>query len=335
MKWISKHRNELKNVNLVNQSSYLIKNYLRIKTTKLFFGLALVATLFTSCYTEVIVADNHGDPIPAITLAELVGSYELWYVDIERTTGNGNIPFLQKAFTVSFRNGKIFANNNLVGFGSQGNGFGIDVGYYDTYGNTLEVDHDIDGFYSFKVTQLNDFEIELFFPQQNISYVLEGYQRNTFDYDTVFYRNIHYFLQEYDAWEKTFTSEYGNLNEFDYENYLAFIPGGGDGNFQSSQDQNGIHPYDLYWDYTGIYNVDDVSGTERLKYLTLDYDYLGNEYFELSVVNDQTIELFHSDSGTLYEFTGRGYIQYRTASEGKLRKTKKDIAKTMKKISQF
>lgn len=309
--------------------------YLQIKTIKLFLGFALVANLFTSCYTEVIVENNQVDPIPVITVAELIGSYELWYVDIERTQGNGHIPFLQKAFTVSFRNGKLFANNNLVGFGNQGNGFGIDVGYYNSYSDVLDVDHDIDGRYSFKVTPLNDFEIELHFPQQNISYVLEGYQRNTFDYDRVFYRNIHYFLQEYNTWEKTYTSEYGNLNEFDNENYVAFLPGGGDGNFKSSQDQNGVHPFDVFYDYTGIYNVDDVAGTETLKYLTLDYDYLGNEYFELSVINDQTIALFHSDSGTLYEFTGRGYIAYRTASEGKLRKTKAAIAKTMTKISKF
>ena len=38
---------------------------------------------------------------------------------------------------------------------------------------------------------------------------LNGYQRTTFDYDFVFYDNIHYFLQEYEAWEKTYTSEMG------------------------------------------------------------------------------------------------------------------------------
>ena len=89
------------------------------------------------------------------------------------------------------------------------------------------------------------------------------------------------------------------------------------------------------FNFVGIYNVDNVPGNETLKYLTLDYDYLGNEYFELSVINDQTIELFHSDSGTIYEFTGRGYIQYKTTNAGKLRKSNADIAKTMKKISKF
>jgi len=307
-----------------------------MKTIKLFFGFALLATLFTSCYQEVIIEDtNYSDPYSVITLDELINSYELWYIDVERKQGNGNIPFLQMAFTISFRNGTLYANNNLVGFGSQGNGFGIDVGYYDTYNGTLGIDHDIDGYYNFQVTQLNNFEIELYFPQQNISYILEGYQRNTFDYNKVFYRNIHYFLQEYEAWEKTYTSEYGNLNEFDYENHLGFLPGGGDGNFRSSRDPNGTHPYDLYWDYTGIYNVDDVYGTETLKYLTLDYDYFGNEYFELSVLSDQRIELFHNASGTLYEFTGRGYIQYKNAGEGKLRKSKAEIAESMKKISKF
>ena len=54
------------------------------------------------------------------------------------------------------------------------------------------------------------------------------FRRNaSFDYDFVFYDNIHYFLQEYEAWEKTFTSElWVLLNEFDNENYLQFLAGG-------------------------------------------------------------------------------------------------------------
>ena len=66
------------------------------------------------------------------------------------------------------------------------------------------------------------------------------------------------------------------------------------------------------------------------KTLTLDYDFFDNEYFELNVINDGLIELYHPDSGSFYEFTGRGYIQYKkpegsskaegSASEDKLRK---------------
>ena len=44
-----------------------------------------------------------------------------------------------------------------------------------------------------------------------------------------------------------------------------------------------------------------------------------NENFELSVLNDARIELYHASSGTTYEFDGRGYIQFRTSkdAEGK------------------
>lgn len=305
-----------------------------MKTIKLFFGITLSAMLFTSCYTEVIIEDPHVDPVQSITLGELVTSYELWYVDIDRSSGNGYIPFMQKAFTVSFQNGTLYANNNLVGIGEQGYGFGIDVGFYDTYNFVIDITHDIDGFYSFKVNQLNHNEIELYYAPLNLSYILVGYQRNTFDYDALFYDNIHYFIQEYMAWEKTYASPYGDPNEFDYENFIQFLPGGGDGNFRSSQDPNGTNINNLYWDYTGIYNIDDVPGDRYLKYLTLDYDYLGNEYFELSVINDHTIELFHVMSGTLYRFTGKGYIQYKS-TEGKLRFSKAEIAKQMIKISNF
>lgn len=305
-----------------------------MKTIKLFLGYSLVALLFSSCYTEVFVEDDHIDQVPQVTLGQLVSSYDLWYVDINRSSGNGYIPFMQKAFTVSFRNGTLSANNNLVGIGDQGYGFGVNIGYYDTYDFVLDVSHDLEGFYSFDVTQISPNEIRLYFPDSNLSYVLVGYQKHTFDYNALFYDNIHYFLQEYSAWEKIYTSEYGSLNEFDYENFVAFLSGGGDGNFLSSQDPNGTNINNIYWDYTGIYNVDDVSGNQYLKYLTLDYDYLGNEYFELSVINDTTIELFHESSGTLYRFQGKGYIQYK-GLEGKLRKSKTEIEKSMVKISKF
>ena len=48
----------------------------------------------------------------------------------------------------------------------------------------------------------------------------------------------------------------------------------------------------------------------NLKTLTLDYDSFGNELFELTVIDDETIELFHLASETIYEFKGRGYIQF-------------------------
>ena len=67
---------------------------------------------------------------------------------------------------------------------------------------------------------------------------------------------------------------------------------------------------DIYWDYVGDYSVANVQSYDNLKILTLDYDSWGNEEFELTVINDEKISLYHIDSGTTYEFTGRGFIQY-------------------------
>ena len=282
-----------------------------MKTIKLLSGFALIALLFTSCYTEVVVDDyaydNYQEPI---SVNQLLNSYELWYVDINETIGYGETPFLQMAFTVSFRNGNLYANNNLVGIGSQGNGYGIQIGYYNAYNMILDIDHDIDGYDSFDVYQIDYNTIELYNPFNDTSYFLHGYQRANFDYDYVFYDNIQYFLQEYEAWEKTYTSNFGALNEFDNENFLQFLSGGNDNNFRSSQDPEGTNPNNIYWDYSGLYGVNDVNGNMYLKTLTLDYDYFDNEFFELSIVNDQRVELYHPSSGTVYEFTGRGYIQY-------------------------
>ncbi|WP_452220075.1 nicotinic acid mononucleotide adenyltransferase [Lacinutrix salivirga] len=280
-----------------------------MKTIKLLSIFALATTLFTSCYTEVIV-DDYADPTPAISLHQLLNSHELWYVDINQTVGYGETYFLQIAFTVSFKNGVLYANNNLVGIGSQGNGFGVPIGYYDAYDMILDIDHDIDGFDSFDVYQVDYNTIELYNPFNDTSYFLEGYQRSNFDYDYVFYDNIHYFMQEYEAWEKTYTSNFGALNEFDNENYLQFLAGGNDSTFRSSQDLQGTNPNNIFWDFTGDYSIGNVSGNLYTKTLTLDYDYFDNEFFELNVINDQTVELLHTDSGTVYEFKGRGYIQY-------------------------
>ena len=159
--------------------------------------------------------------------------------------------------------------------------------------------------------------IELYNPNNDTSYFLNGYQRNYFDYDFIFYDNIHYFLQEYEAWEKTYTSEIGAINEFDNENYLQFLAGGNDSTFQSSQDYNISNVNNIYWDYTGIYGIQDVANNDYLKTLTLDYDYFDNEFFELNVIDDGLIELYHPSSGTYYEFTGRGYILYMKNAEGK------------------
>ena len=296
-----------------------------MKTIKLLSGFALVATLLTSCYSEVIVED----PGPSISLNQLLSSYELWYVDINQTSGYGETPFLQIAFTLSFRGGTLYANNNLVGFGSQGNGFGIAVGDYDAYDMILDVYHDIDGYQTFDVYQINNNTIELYNPFNDTSYFLKGYQRSTFDYDFIFYDNIHYFLQEYKAWEKTYTSEVGALNEFDNENYLQFLAGGNDSEFRSSQDVNVYDVNNIYWDYTGVYGVGNVANNMYLKTLTLDYDYFDNEYFELNVINDGKIELYHPSSGTYYEFSGRGYIQYMRTS-GDTSKSSKDIVKKRK-----
>ena len=303
-----------------------------MRTIKILFGFALIASLFTSCYSEVIVDDFRDDT--SISINQLLNSHELWYVDINQTSGYGSIPFMEIAFTLSYRNGTLYANNNLVGIGSQGNGFGIPVGNYDAYDMILDVNHEIDGYQTFDVYQIDGNTIELYSPFEDTSYFLEGSQRSNFDYDYVFYDNIHYFLQEYEAWEKTYTSDFGALNEFDNENYLQFVAGGDDVTFRSSQDENGIGINDIFWDYTGAYAVGDIANDMYLKTLALDYDYFDNEYFELNVINDAKIELYHEDSGTAYEFEGRGYIEFLRTSNTINKSTSETQSSVQKKRKQ-
>lgn len=284
-----------------------------------FLGFAV-----SSCYTEVIIDDEIIVESPRNTAA-MLESYDLWYIDINATTGNGDVPFLQQAFTLTFDRGVLWANNNLVGLGKTGNGLGITVGYYSPLNGAVEVDHDVDGLWLFEIFVVNGNIIELYHSGTNTSYFLQGYQRNSFDYDQVFYDNIQYFLQEYTLWEKVFTSEAGALNDFDEETYLQFLPISGGGIFRSSIDPAGIPISQVRWDYEGEYQVFDVRNDPTFKTLTLDYDFMGNDYFELYVPNDNTIELYHPDSGTLYEFKGRGFQQYLKSDNG---------ANTRKRIKQ-
>lgn len=282
-----------------------------MKTIKLLTGYFLLATLMVSCYADVIIEDDFIEE-SAFNTDQVLQSFDLWYVDINATQGNGEVPFLQRAFTVSFDRGILYANNNIVGIGKTGGGYGIDVGTYGTLRGIVDIDHDIDGRWALEVFAINRNTIELYDARSDTSYFLKGYQTNTFDYDMVFYDNINYFIQEYDAWEKIYTSETGALNDFDDENYLQFLPSF----FRSSLDTPNTNVSNLQWDFEGDYEVYDIQGDSSLKALTLDYDFFSDDYFELYVINDSTIELYHPDSGTTYEFRGRGYQEYLKSAKG-------------------
>ncbi|QCX02094.1 nicotinic acid mononucleotide adenyltransferase [Aggregatimonas sangjinii] len=300
-----------------------------MKTIQLLLGFVLAGALLASCTTDVIIEDEFIEE-SAFNTAVVLESYDLWYVDINATRGNGEVPFLQRAFTISFNNGVVYANNNIVGIGKTGNGFGIDVGTFGTFNGAVEIDHDVDGLWLLDVFAVNANTLELRDPRSGTSYFINGYQTNNFDYDFVFYDNIDYFIQEFDAWEKTYTSQEGALNDFDDENFLQFLPT----LFRSSIDAPGTSFNNLQWDFQGDYEVYDVENDETLKTLTLGYDGMGNDYFELYVINDSTAELYHPDSGTTYEFRGRGYQEYLKSGKSTVEKKRKKTSRPVMKVKR-
>ena len=277
-----------------------------MKSLKLLFAIIISGTLLSSC-TEVFY-DSYQEEVYQPSLENVVSSYDLWYIDYHRTTGTGDIPYVSRAFTLSFINGTLYANNNIADIGRTGNGLGIDVGNYNTFNGVLETNHDLDGANDFEVTVVSNNEIRIYNYRQNVNYYLIGYNTNNFDYDRLFYENIEYFLQEYIAWKKVDTFG-GTLNAFDDENYLAFTPENIT-TFYSSQDNLGTNIDLIDWSYIGGYEVYDVTGYEDLKILTLNYDGGDIEEFELSVINDSNIRLYHINSDTTYDFSGRGFVQY-------------------------
>jgi hypothetical protein len=223
-----------------------------MKTLKLLLTLVITGTLLSSCSTDY----------EDLSLEEVVSGYDIWYVDYHKTEGTGDIRYVSRAFTLSFINGILYANNNIVDIGRTGNGLGIDVGTYNTFNGLLETNHGVDGAIDFEVTILSDNEIRLYNFRQNVSYYLIGYNTNNFNYDQLFYENIEYFLQEYEAWEKVSTNG-GVPNAFDDENYLRFIPDNLT-TFESSQDNFSANIGSIDWSYVGGYEVYDVSGYEDL-----------------------------------------------------------------------
>tara|TARA_B110000967_G_scaffold209261_1_gene264613 strand:+ start:2314 stop:3237 length:924 start_codon:yes stop_codon:yes gene_type:complete len=272
-----------------------------MKTLKLLLAIFITGTLLSSCSSNSF--ENYQP-----TLEDVVSGYDVWYVDYHRTSGSGDIPFVSRAFTLSFINGILYANNNIVDIGRTGNGLGIDVGTYDTFNGLLETNHDLDGINDFEVTVLSDNEIRIYNFRQNVNYYLIGYNTDNFNYDQLFYENIEYFLQEYIAWEKV-DAVGGTPNAFDDENYLQFTPENIT-TFYSSQDSFGAQAELISWDYAGGYEIFDVAGYEDLKILTLNYDGGDIEEFELSVIDDGNISLYHLNSDTTYDFLGRGFLQY-------------------------
>ena len=286
-----------------------------MKTLKLIIGIVFIGILVSSCNVE-----NHVHEEDPISINEVMTRHEIWYVDYNNTTGNGFVPFISKAFTLSFFDGKMYANNNIVGLKFTGDGFGIETGTYASVpGDLLQINHDIDGVYNFEVIVDSYNHIRLYNAYEDVTYYLDGYSRNDFDYDSVYYDNIEYFLQEYIAWRKIYTSATGDINDFDYENYLAFTPENNT-TFYSSQDIEGTLITDLIWDFEGSYKIENIIGHDDMKYLTLYYDGGVVEEFELTVLDDVNIELYHMNSGTIYEFQGNGFIQYKNLNNSRTRK---------------
>lgn len=293
-----------------------------MKSIKLLLLMALTGILFNSCTLsdgERFEDDFQNNQY----LKEIVSQYDVWYLDYHRTIGSGDIAYVSRAFTMSFVNGVLYANNNIVDIGRTGNGFGIEIGTYDVFNGLLEINHHLDGVYNFEVTQLSPNEISIYNPIENINYYLIGYQISQFDYDKLFYENIEYFLQEYVDWEKIETIG-GIPTAFDNENYMAFTPEDMT-TFYSSQDTFNTQINDIHWDFVGGYEVYDVHGYEDLKILTLNYDHGEFEEFELSVRNDREIQLYHLNSKTNYWFSGREFIYYSKGKNSK--KNGKDLEK--------
>ena len=79
-----------------------------------------------------------------------------------------------------------------------------------------------------------------------------------------------------------------------------------------------------------------MQGYENLKILTLNYDTGDTEEFELSVINDEKIRLYHINSRTTYDFLGNEFVQHlkgkKTIRNSNRKRTKIKREKRKRKI---
>lgn len=266
--------------------------------------LLLLGSLIVFFVSSCSVRDDYYEE-NQLTLGEFLHSYDLWMVNVNATRGHERIPFLQKAFTLTFSRNTLLSNNNLVGIGSVGGGYGRAIGQFYTSEAHLTVRHDQDGSYRFRIVQVSADEIDLYDLDSDAVYRLEGYNKRNFNYDKLFFDNLRYFLQEYTHWEKVYTSQQGAINPFDEENFLRFFSLNGDYIFETKDYLNRPTPL-----YQGLYAIDDIRNVSDVKLLKLYYPN-GVEQFEIKVLNDGEIELFHLNSRTVYHFRGIRNIIYK------------------------
>jgi len=274
------------------------------KAYYLLIGL-LTTLLFASCSSN----DDYNSGVPQQDYSYLLQQFDLWEVDHSLTSGYGAVPFLDKAITITFSQGVLYANNNFSGLGFVGNGFGIDVASYQLGINSVAINHDLDGRFVLEIYYLGANKIQLIDRNQNITYTLYGFSKAAYDYEAVVYSNINLLLQEFVAWRKV--EPLGSIGHaFDQENYLGFDISGNV--FLSSVDLPNTPLSDIFWDYDGIYSVINTSDF-KTKILELKYAN-GVETFELRLLDnglDNTIYLYNLNTRVEYVFVGDGYIQFK------------------------
>ena len=86
-----------------------------MKIIKSILVLVLSISLVSSCQQDDYYNPHTQPEVEPINLEMLLTDYDLWYVDYNKTTGEGDVPFVSIAFTMSFINGRVYANNNIGG----------------------------------------------------------------------------------------------------------------------------------------------------------------------------------------------------------------------------
>lgn len=266
--------------------------------------LLFLITILVGCNhfyePDVIVVNQR--PVREST-SQKVFSQDLW---ILQESNGAVVPFIDRAFTISMSGGDLYANNNIFRLGAIGDGYGDRIGSVSFYKDLLELNHQQEGLFAFYVDRINVNTIRLTEIDTGVFYVFTGYRLNHFNFDQLFFENLEFLLQEFQAWENTQTLN-GVSNRFDQENYIQFQP---NGVFRTSIDPNGLSIDRVLWKYTGTYQVETIPNNLEQKRLFLSYADGSRESFLIKVNQDYEVSLCHDQSRTDYVFTGRKNIIY-------------------------
>lgn len=265
--------------------------------------------ILSSCSSD---DDNATNQPQSNSIEELLGSYDLWYVEPDQYTSDFELG--QEAITFSFVENQLYANKNLIGFDPELIGNEESTYTVEQTGNNASITIDDTSFTVFGVSG-NSLKLVNSYDNSTAFYIT-GYAANDFPLDDIFYERMAHFFNEYKFWQKTATENPDdNEGNFATLNYIEFSEVR---NFRSSEDTEDLTYDQINWQYQGSYRLTTENSEEEPISNELIFIYhtdeneeeIANDTLKVNVLNENRIQLSEPDLNIHYTFEGTTNTPY-------------------------